>query len=61
MRSLFMLSVKFPQLWVYKYSCVISQRSQLTIVGPSTSRALTELEQVQVLNEVLDDETLAHS
>jgi hypothetical protein len=28
------------------------------MAGPSTSRSLTEVEQVTVLNEVLDDETL---
>jgi hypothetical protein len=28
------------------------------MVGPSTSCALTELEQIEVLNEVLDDETI---
>lgn len=30
------------------------------MAGPSTSRALTEVEQVTVLNEVLDDETLSN-
>jgi hypothetical protein len=30
------------------------------MVGPSTSRALTEVEQMTVLNEVLDDETLSN-
>jgi hypothetical protein len=29
------------------------------MAGPSTSRALVELEEVQVLNEVLDDETVS--
>jgi hypothetical protein len=28
------------------------------VAGPSTSRALTELEQIEVLNEVLDNETI---
>jgi hypothetical protein len=32
--------------------------SCLIMAGPSTSRALTEVEQMTVLNEVLDDETL---
>jgi hypothetical protein len=27
--------------------------------GPASSRALTELEQIEVLNEVLDDETIS--
>jgi hypothetical protein len=35
MRSLFALSVKFPQLSASKYNCVTSQCSQL--IGPSTS------------------------
>jgi hypothetical protein len=30
------------------------------MAGPSTSRALTEVEQIIVLNEVLDDETLSN-
>jgi hypothetical protein len=30
------------------------------MAGPSTSRALTEVEQMTVLNEVLDDETLSN-
>jgi hypothetical protein len=30
------------------------------MVGPSTSRALTEVEQMIMLNEVLDDETLSN-
>jgi hypothetical protein len=30
------------------------------MAGPSTSRSLTEVEQVTVLNEVLDDETLSN-
>jgi hypothetical protein len=31
----------------------------VTMAGPSTSRVLTELEQIKVLNEVLDDETIS--
>jgi hypothetical protein len=30
------------------------------MAGPSTSRALTEVEQMTVLNEVLDDERLSN-
>jgi hypothetical protein len=32
----------------------------LIMAGPSTSRALTEVEQMTVLNKVLDDETLGN-
>jgi hypothetical protein len=32
---------------------------KVTMVGTSTSRALTGLEQIEVLNEVLDDETIS--
>jgi hypothetical protein len=38
MRSLFALSVKFSQLSASKYSCMTSQRSQLTMSGLSTCR-----------------------
>jgi hypothetical protein len=30
------------------------------MAGPDTSRALTEVEQMMVLNEVFDDETLSN-
>jgi hypothetical protein len=38
MWSLFVLSLKFPQLSASKYSWVTSQCSQLTMASPSTSR-----------------------
>jgi hypothetical protein len=56
----FLYSLEFNADLLSEEYCVYGTESCLIMVGPSTSHALTEVEQMIVLNELLDDKTLSN-